>query len=91
MLAVASIAAIELRFVPSLWPAHDVATSNAWNFSVVRWARRTARAEAANDPTETVHCLERMTFGYVVRMSCRRTIDLLADDLGTSRSSCSNP
>jgi hypothetical protein len=35
VLAVASVAAIELRFVPSLSPAHDVAISNASDFSVV--------------------------------------------------------
>jgi hypothetical protein len=29
-------AAIELRFAPSLWPAHDLAISDDWDFSIVR-------------------------------------------------------
>ena len=29
-------AGIELRFVPSLWPLHDLAVSEAWEFGIVR-------------------------------------------------------
>ena len=29
-------AAIELRFAPSLWPAHGLAISDDWGFSIVR-------------------------------------------------------
>jgi hypothetical protein len=31
-------AGIELRFAPSLWPAHDLAISDRWDFSIVRMA-----------------------------------------------------
>jgi hypothetical protein len=27
---------IELRLVPSLWPLHDLAVSDRWDFSIVR-------------------------------------------------------
>lgn len=30
------VAGIELRVVPSLWPLHDLAVSDAWDFSIVR-------------------------------------------------------
>ena len=29
-------AEVELRAVPSLWPLHDLAISDAWDFSIVR-------------------------------------------------------
>jgi hypothetical protein len=29
-------AAIELRVVPSLWPVHDLAVSDRWDYSIVR-------------------------------------------------------
>ncbi|MBI4884236.1 MAG: hypothetical protein HY826_09300 [Actinobacteria bacterium] len=36
-------AGIELRIVPSLWPLHDLAKSNQWDFSLVRMANASAR------------------------------------------------
>jgi hypothetical protein len=36
-------AGIELRIVPSLWPLHDLAFSDRWDFSMVRMANATAR------------------------------------------------
>ena len=39
-------AGIELRFVPSLWPLHDLAVSEAWEFGIVRMANAQARLPA---------------------------------------------
>ena len=36
-------AGIELRAVPSLWPLHDLAVSDRWDFSIVRMANAAAR------------------------------------------------
>ena len=36
-------AGIELRVVPSLWPLHDLAVDDRWDFSVVRMANAAAR------------------------------------------------
>ncbi len=36
LLAAHAAAAIELRVVPSLWPLHDLAVSDRWDFSIVR-------------------------------------------------------
>jgi hypothetical protein len=36
-------AGIELRIVPSLWPLHDLAFSDRWDFSMVRMANASAR------------------------------------------------
>jgi hypothetical protein len=36
-------AGIELRFAPSLWPAHDLAVSDAWDFGIVRMRNAQAR------------------------------------------------
>ncbi len=36
LLALHATAAIELRLVPSLWPIHDRAISDQWDFSIVR-------------------------------------------------------
>ncbi len=36
-------AAIELRICPSLWPLHDMAISDRWEFSIVRMRNATAR------------------------------------------------
>jgi hypothetical protein len=36
LVALHADAAIELRIVPSLWPLHDLAISDAWDFSIVR-------------------------------------------------------
>ena len=35
-------AAIELRIVPSLWPLHDLAVADRWDFSVVRMSNARA-------------------------------------------------
>lgn len=37
-------ARIELRLVPSLWPLHDLAVSDAWDFSIVRMSNARPRA-----------------------------------------------
>jgi len=39
-------AGIELRAVPSLWPLHDMAVSERWEFSIVRMANATPRPAA---------------------------------------------
>jgi hypothetical protein len=36
LLALHAAAGIELRIVPSLWPVHDLAVSDRWDFSIVR-------------------------------------------------------
>jgi hypothetical protein len=36
LLGLHATAGIELRIVPSLWPLHDLAVSDRWDFSVVR-------------------------------------------------------
>jgi hypothetical protein len=36
LLAMHAAAGIELRLVPSLWPLHDAARSDRWDFSIVR-------------------------------------------------------
>lgn len=36
LLAAHAAAGIELRVVPSLWPLHDLAISDRWDFSIVR-------------------------------------------------------
>jgi hypothetical protein len=36
LLAAHAAAGIELRIVPSLWPLHDLAVSDRWDFSIVR-------------------------------------------------------
>jgi len=36
LLAAHADAGIELRLVPSLWPIHDLAVSDRWDFSIVR-------------------------------------------------------
>ncbi len=36
LLALHAAAGIELRIVPSLWPLHDLAMSDRWDFSIVR-------------------------------------------------------
>ena len=36
LLAAHAAAAIELRIVPSLWPLHDLAVGDRWDFSIVR-------------------------------------------------------
>ena len=36
LLAAHAGAGIELRIVPSLWPLHDLAVSDRWDFSIVR-------------------------------------------------------
>lgn len=36
LLAAHVAAGIELRLVPSLWPLHDLAVSDRWDFSIVR-------------------------------------------------------
>jgi len=36
LLAAHATAGIELRLVPSLWPLHDLAVSDRWDFSIVR-------------------------------------------------------
>jgi hypothetical protein len=36
LLAAHAAAFIELRLVPSLWPLHDLAVSEGWDFSIVR-------------------------------------------------------
>jgi hypothetical protein len=36
LLAAHAAAPIELRVVPSLWPLHDLAVSDRWDFSIVR-------------------------------------------------------
>ena len=36
LLAAHADAGIELRLVPSLWPLHDLAVSDRWDFSIVR-------------------------------------------------------
>lgn len=41
-------AGIELRFVPDLWPIHDLAVSDDWDFSIVRM--RNARPRRPPDP-----------------------------------------
>ena len=40
-------AGIELRLVPSLWPVHDLAVSEAWDFSMVRM--RNAQPRTSQD------------------------------------------
>ena len=37
-------AGIELRLVPSLWPLHDLAVSDRWDFSIVRMANARPRS-----------------------------------------------
>jgi len=44
-------AGIELRAVPSLWPLHDLAVSDRWDFSVVRMANAAGRPGAAPRPS----------------------------------------
>jgi hypothetical protein len=39
-------AGIELRAVPSLWPLHDLAVSDRWDFSIVRMANAQPRSAA---------------------------------------------
>ena len=39
-------AGIELRAVPSLWPAHDLAVTDAWDFSIVRMRNAESRRGA---------------------------------------------
>jgi hypothetical protein len=39
-------AGIELRIVPSLWPMHDLAVSDRWDFSIVRMANAAPRPPA---------------------------------------------
>jgi hypothetical protein len=41
-------AGIELRVVPSLWPLHDLAVSDRWDFSIVRMANAQPRPPAAS-------------------------------------------
>ena len=41
-------AGIELRAVPSLWPLHDLAVSDRWDFSVVRMAHARARSPTSS-------------------------------------------
>ena len=36
LLGAHAAAGIELRFSPTLWPAHDLAVSDEWDFSIVR-------------------------------------------------------
>ena len=43
LLGAHATAGIELRFTPSLWPAHDRAVSDDWDFSVVRMANARRR------------------------------------------------
>lgn len=38
-------AGIELRAVPSLWPFHDLAVSDAWDFGIVRMGNAQPRCE----------------------------------------------
>jgi hypothetical protein len=56
VLAVASTAPSRCALVPSLWPAHDVAISNGWNFSVVRWARPNRSGWGGQRSHPTVQC-----------------------------------
>lgn len=37
-------AGIELRVVPSLWPLHDLAVSDRWDFSIVRMRNASLRS-----------------------------------------------
>jgi hypothetical protein len=43
-------AGIELRMVPSLWPLHDLAKSDQWDFSLVRMTNTSARMFDATLP-----------------------------------------
>ena len=43
LLALHAHAGIELRVVPSLWPVRDLAVSERWDFSIVRWANAAPR------------------------------------------------
>lgn len=38
LLALHAAAGVELRMVPSLWPLHELAVSDRWDFSIVRMA-----------------------------------------------------
>jgi hypothetical protein len=44
LLGAHAAAGIELRFAPSLWPAHDLAVSDKWGFSIVRMRNAQPRA-----------------------------------------------
>ncbi len=46
LLALHATAGIELRIVPDLWPIHDLAISDRWDFSIVRM--RNARPRRAS-------------------------------------------
>jgi hypothetical protein len=43
LLAAHAVAGIELRFASTLWPTHDLAVSNDWDFSIVRMANALPR------------------------------------------------
>jgi hypothetical protein len=43
LLALHATAGIELRVVPSLWPLHDLAVSDRWDFSIVRMRNALSR------------------------------------------------
>lgn len=43
LVALHAEAGIELRVVPSLWPLRDLAVSERWDFSIVRWANAAPR------------------------------------------------
>jgi hypothetical protein len=45
LLGTHAAAGIEVRFAPSLWPAHDLAISDQWDFSIVRMRNATPRPD----------------------------------------------
>ena len=45
-------AGIELRLVPSLWPVHDLAVSESWDFSIVRMRNAQPRPGASDGSDE---------------------------------------
>ena len=45
-------AGIELRLVPSLWPVHDLAVSESWDFSIVRMRNAQPRPGATDGADE---------------------------------------
>ena len=44
LLGAHAAAGIELRFAPTLWPAHDLAVSDDWDFSIVRMTNAQPRS-----------------------------------------------
>ena len=78
MLELHVVAGIELRLVTSLWPLHDLAVSDRWDFSIVRMPTRShgSRCRILPSDRELLRCA---VWAVDERSDRRRTFDWLPE------------